>query len=169
MYSSKISNLTQLLLDNKHTEDSVSYELKKTLRLELERLKRKPVFLEITLQSSKTNVKIQSIGDLQMSFNLQDSQEVVLTATVLDAEGKPATLVATTTWSVSDPSVGNLTANGLSATYVPVTTGNVIVTFAVDGVTATFSISVTGGPAATATITAGTPTPQPVAQPVPAA
>lgn len=167
---SKISNLTQLLLDNQDTEEAISHEMRRLLRLELETLKelrRDRKYLEISLTGIQNNIKIRSLGDLYMTFQLQDSQEVVLTAVVLDSDGKPATLVNTPTWSVPDATVVNLTANGLTATLVPVSTGNVTVTFAVDGVTGTFAVSVTGGPAASVTITAGTPTAIPA--PTPAA
>jgi len=166
---SSITDLAQLLRNDKRSEDDL---LKEVLRAELEiekQLRKRDLILEFLVTIGEKTIKIKEQGDFTMSNQLQDNQEVVLTATVLDSEGKPATLVATPVWTGSDPTVATLTANGLTATVVPVSTGAFTVTFSVDGVTATFELTVTGGPAATATITMGTPTAIPAPTPASAA
>lgn len=120
-------------------------------------------YIEITLNG----IKITAQEKLKMSFSLQDIQEVVLTAAVLDAAGKTATLVATPVWASTTGNV-SVVGNGLSATVTSVNVGSDTVTFSVDGVSATFDITVTGGAAASATITAGTPTAIPAPAPAPA-
>lgn len=114
------------------------------------------------------NQTITTSGDINMAFQLKDTEQVVLTAKVVDAKGNPASLVGKGTWTVADATVVSVTAadDGLSATVVAGTTfATTTVTFEVDGVTATFDVTLVGGPAASATIEAGTPTEIPAPAP----
>lgn len=115
------------------------------------------------------DIEITTSGDFKMAFQLKDTQEVVLSAAVVDAKGNPAALVNAPVWSVADSTVVSVvaSADGLSAVVTAGTTfATTTVTFEVDGITATFDITLVGGAAATATITAGTPTDIPVVAPV---
>lgn len=178
-------NLDRLRKELSIAENRIKEELKEAtyeLEKEIQHVKKylddkskiipPPVIPVRYLVVTQGNTKIITIlGNFKMSFNLKDTEQVVLTATVVDAEGKPASLVAIGQWTSSDTNVATITASadGKTATVVPVTTGLATVTFSVDGITATFDIDVVGGVAASATITAAAPTATPAPAPAPAA
>jgi hypothetical protein len=66
---------------------------------------------------------------------------------IVDASGNPATFKNPPVWSSSDSTVLNPVASsdGLSATATALKTGSVTITVVGDGVTATYSLSVTAG------------------------
>lgn len=103
-------------------------------------------------------------------MDMRDDQMVVLTIQPLDKKGKPATVDGAPTWAGSDDTVVTVTPapDGLSATVVGVApgAGRVVVTADADlgaGVTpltGTLDFTITGGSAASLSITAGDPTDQ---------
>lgn len=118
-----------------------------------------------TLVLSIDNLILKTSGDIKMAFNLKDTQQVVVTARVLDSLGNPASLVGVPAWTSSDTDVASLVVaqDGLSATIVAGTKfATTTVTFSVDGVTSTLDVSLVGGPASSAILTVGTPTDKPV-------
>jgi hypothetical protein len=109
------------------------------------------------IHATVNGFKITSQGNLKMAFDLKDTpQFTVLTATILDAAGKPASLSSVPVWTSSDESIVTVVAaaDGKSATVTSAALGFATVNFSVDGITATFEVSVVGGPAASVTITA---------------
>lgn len=103
-------------------------------------------------------------------MDMRDDQQVQLTIQPVDKKGKPALVDGVPVWAGSDDTVILVTAaaDGMSANVVGVAPGTarVVVTADADlgtgvtNITGTLDFNITGGAAATVTITAGTPVDQ---------
>jgi len=106
-----------------------------------------------------------------MQINITDTQQVVLTAAFADKKGNAASVDGAPVWTSSDPSVATVTAaaDGLTATVVAVTEGQVTISVDADAdlgsgvqsITGTLDVVIGPGVAVVAGVTAGTPTEQP--------
>lgn len=103
-------------------------------------------------------------------MDMRDDQKVTLSIQPLDKRGKPALVDGVPTWAGSDDTVVTVVAaaDGMSAvaTGVAPGTARVVVTADADlgsgvtNLTGTLDFTITGGAAATISITAGTPSDQ---------
>ncbi|MET3132876.1 hypothetical protein AAKU55_003157 [Oxalobacteraceae bacterium GrIS 1.11] len=111
--------------------------------------------IHFMISNGNTNHKAKHMNTI-----INDMQKFSLALALVSAAGNAAALASIPTWSSSDPSVVTVTpaADGLTAevssTGVP---GTATVTASVDGLTVTDDITVTAGPGATLTLTAGEP------------
>jgi hypothetical protein len=95
-----------------------------------------------------------------MATTLSIGQQVILTVAFEDAAGNPAQPPGAVSWASGTQATASVTVGvpDTSATVVSLAEGDTEITASSGGITATYDIEVTGGPATQATITAGTPT-----------
>jgi hypothetical protein len=113
-----------------------------------------------------------TISEDIMAFTLRDDQKVLLSIQPLDAKGKPDAVDGAPTWASSDETQVTVlaAADGLSATASgvappadPTALARIVVTANADlgsgvtPITGSLDLTITGGSAATITITPGTP------------